>query len=142
MTHDEAPSSNDDGLRETSAPEIVTDGANETKQPNEVKQPWWANDPAIAAAREEVEQWLEAAEADPAAESAADDNFAAVHREVSSGSCRQELRRARQDLDRAQVRYADAVRTARALGYSWGEIGQLLGVPRQLLHRRYRYEVD
>ena len=132
MTHDETPSSNDDGLPETCAPETVTDGANETKQP------WWANDPAIAAAREEVEQWLEAAEAEPIP----DDNFAAIHDEVSSGSCKQELRRARQDLDRASVRYADAIRTARALGYSWGEIGQLVGVPRQLLHRRYRYEVD
>jgi DNA-directed RNA polymerase specialized sigma24 family protein len=132
MTHDETPSSNDDGLRETCAPEIVTGGANETKQP------WWADDPAIAAAREEVEQWLEAAEAEPIP----DDNFSAIHDEVSSGSCKRELRRARQDLERAQVRYADAVRTARALGYSWGEIGQLLGVPRQLLHRRYRYEVD
>jgi DNA-directed RNA polymerase specialized sigma24 family protein len=132
MTIEQEPSSNDDGLRETCGPEIVTDGANDTKQP------WWANDPAIAAAREEVQQWLDTAEAQPSQE----DNFSVIHREVSSGSCRQELRRARQDLDRAQVRYADAVRTAGALGYSWGEIGQLLGVPRQLLHRRFRYEVD
>jgi hypothetical protein len=33
-------------------------------------------------------------------------------------------------------------RAARAVGYSWGEIGQLAGVPRQLLHRRFRDEVD
>jgi hypothetical protein len=49
---------------------------------------------------------------------------------------------AREDLDRARVRYEDAVRAARAVGFSWGEIGRVLGVPRQLLHRRYRDEVD
>jgi hypothetical protein len=34
------------------------------------------------------------------------------------------------------------VRAARAVGFSWGEIGRLLGVPRQLVHRRFRDEVD
>jgi DNA-directed RNA polymerase specialized sigma24 family protein len=59
-----------------------------------------------------------------------------------SGSCWQELRTAREDLDRARRRYVTAVRTSRALGFSWGEIGRLLGVSRQALHRRFRDEVD
>ena len=50
--------------------------------------------------------------------------------------------RTREDLDRARRRYVTAVRTARALGFSWGEIGRLLGVSRQALHRRFRDEVD
>lgn len=138
MTHEEIPSSSDDGIGETCAPEIGADGT------NEVGQAWWANDPAIAAKRGEVQEWLaslESVEQDQQ-QIRRDENFSAIHREVSTGECRRELRDARKELDRARVRYADAIRAARAVGYSWGEIGQLVGVPRQLLHRRYRNEVD
>jgi DNA-directed RNA polymerase specialized sigma24 family protein len=138
MTRDEVPSSNDDALQETGTSEIGTDGT------NEVAQPWWASDPAIAAARDEVDRWLAEAEADADTEPApaAADDFSAIHREVSTGACRTELRRAREDLARARQRYAAAVKAARAVGYSWGEIGQVLGVPRQSVHRRFRNEVE
>jgi hypothetical protein len=135
MTHDETPSSDDDGLDRSGAAGAGTDGA------AEVSEPWWANHPVIAAKRREVEEWLESIEAmEPVP--LHDDSLEAIHRQISTGECRQELREARRDLDRARVRYADAIRTARAVGYSWGEIGELVGVARQLLHRRFRYEVD
>jgi AraC-like DNA-binding protein len=58
--------------------------------------------------------------------------------EFFTNRCRRELGLARDDLDRARVRYDQAVCDARRLGYSWGEIGSLLGVSRQQLHRRFR----
>jgi DNA-directed RNA polymerase specialized sigma24 family protein len=85
-----------------------------------------------------VENWLDAAEREPMPP----DNSDAIHDEVMNGSCWRELRGAREDLDRARDRYANAVRAARAVGFSWGEIGRLLGVPRQLVHRRFRNDVD
>ena len=45
------------------------------------------------------------------------------------------------ELSRVRVRYAEAVRAARAAGMSWGEIGRVLGVAKQLLHRRFRNDV-
>ncbi|MFL6087132.1 MAG: helix-turn-helix domain-containing protein [Mycobacterium sp.] len=38
----------------------------------------------------------------------------------------------------ARTRYRDAVLAARAAGYSWTEIGRLLGVSRQQVHRQFR----
>ncbi len=58
--------------------------------------------------------------------------------DVSSGAGIRELRDARDDLVRAKARYDDAVRAARSFGLSWGQIGGILGVSRQQLHRRYR----
>jgi hypothetical protein len=49
-----------------------------------------------------------------------------------------ELADARDDLERVRARYEQAVRAGRAAGLSWGEIGRVLNVPRQLLHRRFR----
>lgn len=126
MTLEQEPSSNDDASQKPSAPAEATG------------QPWWATDPAIIAAREAVDTWLEAVEREPVPP----DNSDAIHAEAMSGSCWRELRGAREDLDRARVRYAKAVRAARAVGFSWGEIGRLLGVPRQLVHRRFRNDVD
>ena len=126
MTIEQEPSSNDDASQKASAPADAT-GA-----------PWWATDPAIIAAREAVDDWLEAAERRPMPP----DNSDAIHNEVMNKSCWRELRGAREDLDRARARYANAVRAARAVGFSWGEIGRLLGVPRQLVHRRFRNDVD
>lgn len=134
MTSDAMSSSDDDSVQETSASHLEADVTEETSRP------WWAGDPTLAAKRDEVYRWLEEAEAEP--EATPDDTFAAIDREISTGACRRELRRARQDLDRARVRYADAVRAARAVGYSWGEIGHQLGVSRQALHRRFRHEID
>jgi hypothetical protein len=81
-----------------------------------------------------VDTWLEWRNHEPVR----DDDSYAVHNELMNGSCWHELRRARDDLARARARYADAVKAARAVGFSWGEIGRVLGVPRQLLHRRFR----
>lgn len=124
MTIDESPSSSDDALKKTSAPAEST------------AQPWWATNPAIIAAREAAERWLDGVAQEPVRE----DNYAAIHNEVLNGSWLRELRAAREDVDRARARYAAAVRGARTVGYSWGEIGRILGVPRQGLHRRFRHE--
>jgi DNA-directed RNA polymerase specialized sigma24 family protein len=100
----------------------------------EKSEPWWANDPEIAAARrrveEEIEEWsrrpLIFEEPDP------------VVQDFYSGASLRELAAARDDLENARVRYADAVRSARKVGLSWGEIGRILGVSKQVLHRRFR----
>jgi DNA-directed RNA polymerase specialized sigma24 family protein len=126
MTIEQEPSSDDDASQKASAPADATG------------QPWWANHPAIIAAREGVEKWIGSAER----ESTPPDNSDAIHDEAMNGSCGRELRGAREDLDRARVRYANAVRAARAVGFSWAEIGRLLGVPRQSVHRRFRDDVD
>jgi hypothetical protein len=60
-----------------------------------------------------------------------------VLNELLSGNSWRELAVARDDLARAQARYAVAIGSARACGFSWGEIGNVLGVARQLLHRRF-----
>ena len=126
MTSEQKPPSNDDASQKTGAPAEAT------------SEPWWVRDPTIIAAREEVDRWLESVEQRPVCE----DDSDAVHNEVMNGSCWRELRGARDDLDRARLRYANAVRAARAVGFSWGEIGRVLGVPRQLVHRRFRNDVD
>ena len=95
----------------------------------EKSKPWWADDPEIAAARRRVEEELEpitSDEPDP------------VVQDFYSGATLQELAAARDDLENARARYADAVRSARTVGLSWGEIGRVLGVSKQVLHRRFR----
>jgi hypothetical protein len=126
MTKDDEPSSIDDSAGEprASGPESA--------------QPWWASDPTIVAARAATEKWI--ASLDDLPEPV--DNSAGIATEVFSGSCWRELRAARNDLDRANARYETAIKNARALGFSWGEIGRLVGKPRQALHRRFRDEVD
>jgi hypothetical protein len=64
-----------------------------------------------------------------------------VVQDFFSGASWRELAEARDDLSRARVRYAEAVRAARAVGMSWGEIGRVLGISKQLLHRRFRNDV-
>jgi DNA-directed RNA polymerase specialized sigma24 family protein len=56
---------------------------------------------------------------------------------LGGGASVRELNAARDDLARANTRYVDAVYNARASGLSWGEIGRILGVSRQQLHRRF-----
>jgi DNA-directed RNA polymerase specialized sigma24 family protein len=97
------------------------------------KKPWWADDPDIAAiqraAMEEIERWervpIEPDKPDPVLE------------DFLSGASIRELSAARDDLARANARYADAIQKGRAAGLSWGEIGRILGVSRQQLHRRF-----
>lgn len=100
-------------------------------------KPWWADHPDIEAARREVAEWLEAVERRPLLDEAPDP----VVVDFFSGRSLRELVAAREDLDRARVRYADAVRSARAAGLSWAEIARVLGVSKQLLHRRFRNDV-
>jgi len=64
-----------------------------------------------------------------------------VVQDFFSGAGWRGLAEARDDLSRARIRYAEAVRAARAVGMSWGEIGRVLGVSKQLLHRRFRNNV-
>ena len=57
--------------------------------------------------------------------------------ELLIGRCWSELADARDALARAEARYDAEVLSARTAGYSWGEIGSVLGVSKQLLHRRF-----
>jgi len=82
------------------------------------RRPWWADDPEIAAIRRRVEEELERASREPITPDAPDSVV--------------------DDLARARARYDDAVHQARTAGLSWGEIGRVLGVSKQLLHRRFR----
>ena len=126
MTSEQKPSSSDDAPQTTSAPAEATG------------QPWWQNDPQIEAARNEALGWLLSAEERPTLSEEPDP----VVMDLYSGTSSRELVAARDDLDRARARYKEAIRAARTAGWSWGEIGRLLGVPRQLLHRRFRDDVD
>jgi DNA-directed RNA polymerase specialized sigma24 family protein len=101
------------------------------------RTPWWADDPELMEIRrrtaEEFERELEQHQPGPVAR----DVFEPVVADVLGGASWRELADARDDLARARARYEEAVRAARAAGLSWGEIGRVLGVPRQLLHRRF-----
>jgi DNA-directed RNA polymerase specialized sigma24 family protein len=102
------------------------------------RKPWWDGNPQIDAARDEVIAWLESVEDRPPTSEEPDP----VVMDIYSGDCRRELIAARDDLDRARARYAEAVRAARVAGWSWGEVGRLLGVTKQSLHRQFRNAVD
>jgi hypothetical protein len=92
--------------------------------------PWWANDPELVAIRRGVEEELDRARLRPLVAEEPDP----VVQDISSV---RELAAARDDLARAHARYGDAVRGARTAGLSWGEIGRVLGVSKQLLRRRF-----
>jgi hypothetical protein len=96
-------------------------------------KPWWFDDPEILAARRRV---LEEFGGEPDDRSVCTDPDPILSDMLSGASVR-ELGQARDDLARAQARYEAAIRSARNCGLSWGEIGTSLGVPRQLLHRRF-----
>ena len=100
---------------------------------NEAPEPWWVSDPEVAEMRRKALEEIEQAPSRPPVPDGPDPVFA----EVASGLCGRELADARDDLDRARLRYAAAVRAGRVAGYSWAEIGRLLGVSKQSLHRRY-----
>jgi DNA-directed RNA polymerase specialized sigma24 family protein len=95
-------------------------------------KPWWFDDPELAAARRRV---LEEIESAPDRPDYTEPDL--VLNDMLSGASVRELGQARDDLACAQSRYSEAIRSARICGLSWGEIGSVLGVPRQLLHRRF-----
>jgi DNA-directed RNA polymerase specialized sigma24 family protein len=99
----------------------------------ETSEPWWATDPEIAAIRRRVEEELEEARRGPSMPDGPDP----VVLDFYSGASLRELAEARDDIERARTRYAEAVRNARALGLSWAEIARVLGVSKQAVHRRF-----
>jgi DNA-directed RNA polymerase specialized sigma24 family protein len=57
--------------------------------------------------------------------------------EFYSGACSCELSAVRDELAALRARYRNAVEAARTAGLSWTEIGRLLGVSRQQVHRQF-----
>ncbi|MDT5000368.1 MAG: hypothetical protein QOK12_2473 [Mycobacterium sp.] len=100
---------------------------------DEATEPWWVSDPTIAALRRKALEEIGQAQPRPPVPDGPDPVFV----EIASGACGRELADARDDLDRARLRYAEAIRAGRVAGYSWAEIGCLLGVSKQSLHRRF-----
>jgi DNA-directed RNA polymerase specialized sigma24 family protein len=96
-------------------------------------KPWWVDDPELAAIRRRVEEELERASREPIMSDEPDP----VVQDFYNGASLRELTAASDDLQRARARYADAVRKARTVGLSWGEIARVLGVSKQVLHRRF-----
>jgi DNA-directed RNA polymerase specialized sigma24 family protein len=98
--------------------------------------PWWMNDPELIAGRrralEELERGIDESEPNSS------DEPDPVVAEIYSGEVGRALSAARDDLAAARQRYEDAVFAARTAGFSWTEIGRLLGVSRQQLHRQYQ----
>ncbi|HYZ67050.1 MAG TPA: hypothetical protein VE666_04460 [Mycobacterium sp.] len=90
------------------------------------------DDPELAAIRQRVINEIENATPRPA-----EDTPDPIVQDLWSGASVRELAGARDDLARARTRYTNAIRAARAVGLSWGEIGGVLGVSKQTLHRRF-----
>jgi DNA-directed RNA polymerase specialized sigma24 family protein len=57
--------------------------------------------------------------------------------EVYSGTINRELSAIRDESEALRSRYRNAVMAAREAGLSWAEIGRLLGVSRQQVHRKF-----
>ena len=108
----------------------------------EAKPPWWATDPQLAEvlrrSGEEFERELEMRTSrSDSFDSAVPDAPDPILTDILSGTSRRDLAAARDDLARARIRYDEAVLAGRAVGLSWGEIARILGVSRQVLHRRF-----
>jgi DNA-directed RNA polymerase specialized sigma24 family protein len=99
----------------------------------ENRKPWWMDDPDLIALNERALAEIECA-VEPAGLHEPDPVVA----EIYSGEARRALSAARDDLAAARQRYEDAVFAARTAGFSWTEIGRLLGMSRQQLHRQFR----
>ncbi|MET0704867.1 MAG: hypothetical protein ABWY93_34890 [Mycobacterium sp.] len=97
--------------------------------------PWWAIDREFTEYRrravEDFDRELECSE--PLGPDVPDPVVA----EFFTGACWRELADARDDLARARDRHDVAVADAREAGLSWAEIARVLGVSKQLLHRRF-----
>ncbi|CAJ1496758.1 hypothetical protein [[Mycobacterium] burgundiense] len=101
-------------------------------------EPWWQNDPTIQALTRQVMAEIEEAAARPSRPKPDPDQPDPVVDEFYSGTCRRALAAARDGLAAARAAYDEAVLNARTAGYSWSEIGAVLGVSKQQLHRRFR----
>jgi DNA-directed RNA polymerase specialized sigma24 family protein len=99
-------------------------------------KPWWMDDPELVGigqrTLEELQRTLD--ESEPVHP----DDPDPVVADFYSGAAGRALSAARDDLAAARQRYDDAVFAARTAGFSWTEIGRLLGVSRQQVHRRFR----
>jgi hypothetical protein len=95
----------------------------------------WSQNPALSElSRHTLEEFeLELERRQPAGTDVPDPVVA----EIFSGACWRELAAARDNLARARERYDTSILKARTAGFSWGEIGEVLGVSRQQLHRRF-----
>lgn len=93
------------------------------------------NHPELVALRDaalaDLQRRIEAADPRP------DDGPDLVLDDICNGTSRRALVAARKDLARARARYDKSVAAARDAGLSWAEIGRLLAVSKQQLHRRY-----
>ena len=115
-------------------PADAPDGPDPADGPVEERaEPWWATDPTIAALGQAALEELLQEPPRPGRPTGPDPVLA----DVMSGVSWKGLAAARDNLEDARQRYADAVHRARAAGLSWGEIGRVLGVSRQSLHRRF-----
>ena len=101
--------------------------------------PWWSTNQELAALRRAALADLQRGidEREPGYRDKRDP----VLTDLWNGASNRELIAAREDLTRARVRYDDAVLAAREAGLSWAEIGVLLGVSKQQLHRQYRARI-
>ena len=98
------------------------------------RKPWWAEDPELLAIRRRILDEFNCVQREPIESDQPDP----VVGDMLSGASWRELAHARDDIARARARYAEAVRAARTCGLSWSEIGRVLGVSKQQLHRRFR----
>jgi DNA-directed RNA polymerase specialized sigma24 family protein len=99
-------------------------------------KPWWMDDPDLVGigqrTLEELERRVDEYEPNSG------DEPDPVVAEFYSGEAGRALSAARDDLAAVRQRYEDAVFAARTAGFSWTEIGRLLGVSRQQVHRQFR----
>lgn len=116
---------------------MASGGATESGE--KAPEPWWVNDPDVIAMRQRgMEELLGAAPREDVTRPCEDvTRPCEVLGDVLTGACRRRLAMARDRLDEAKRDYAEAVRAARRAGFSWGEIGSVLGVSRQALHHRF-----
>ena len=95
-------------------------------------RPWWMDDPEIIARTERA-----LAEIESAPKLADVDEPDPVVTELYSGACSRELSAVRDQLAAVRARHRNVVLAAREAGLSWTEIGRLLGVSRQQVHRQF-----
>jgi DNA-directed RNA polymerase specialized sigma24 family protein len=98
-------------------------------------KPWWMDDPELIGIGQRTLEELERAvdEYEPNSSDEPDPVVA----EIYSGEARRALSAARDDLAAVRQRYEGAVFAARTAGFSWTEIGRILGVSRQQVHRQF-----